>query len=470
MNSTVGIIGAGFAGTVVAANLVNKASKPLTIYLIESSQQIPKGIAFSTDNPKHLLNVRACSMGALSQEPDGFCQWLSHHEKTWRPIDPYFSSLTLNPDNYYPRKLYGMFLEDLLQHTKAIAHKKGIQLKLIPQKAQDIQWNGNKTFTVLCKDQALSCDFIVLATGIPPFKRLPFETPSLLSDKRYTANIWDSPTSVLNQNSPDTGKKTILIIGSGLTMVDAVTSLVHQNFKGHILVLSSSGRLPEVHETIPKPALPLNIKPKPLLRLLKEVRAEIKEAAASNINWRAVVDGLRPSIPLLWHHLSLRDQKKFLRFLFTIWNKHRHRMSLESKEILDQLLNQRRLELHSAHILQVDNSDPQQIKVKALLHDNNQVREWDVQNVINCTGPDYKIANQQNQLLEKLHAKGMINWDPLEMGLATKDNKSLQGNNGDKMYALGSLLFGERLETTAVPEIRQQAAAIADMILQHQQQ
>lgn len=101
----------------------------------------------------------------------------------------------------------------------------------------------------------------------------------------------------------------------------------------------------------------------------------------------------------------------------------------------------------------------------ACLH-NKQHVQWTVDHVINCTGPDYRITKQQNRLLDKLHKKGMIKWDPLEMGLAANTNCTLQGHNRNKMYALGSLLFGERFETTAVPEIRQQAATIADSILQ----
>ena len=41
----------------------------------------------------------------------------------------------------------------------------------------------------------------------------------------------------------------------------------------------------------------------------------------------------------------------------------------------------------------------------------------------------------------------------------------IDGRVGDQIYTLGALAFGERLETTAVPEIRQQAERIAELIV-----
>jgi uncharacterized NAD(P)/FAD-binding protein YdhS len=215
------------------------------------------------------------------------------------------------------------------------------------------------------------------------------------------------------------------------------------------------------HNKSPK----INQKPQSLLTLFKEVRREMETATASGLNWRLIIDAIRPTVPHLWGQLSLKDRKKFFRHLFTLWNKHRHRMSPEGQSLLEDLQNQGRLIILAGKVVEIDNTHTQYLRVHTALRKDPNEQLWDVQHVLNCTGPDYRITKQNNHLLNTLHEKGFITWDPLEMGLETTPELALKGKIPGKIYALGSLLFGERLETTAVPEIRQQAVDIAEKIL-----
>ena len=70
-DARVAIIGGGFSGTIIAAQL---ARRGIASALIDGSGRAGKGVAYSTTEPAHLLNVRAEGMSAWSGEPDHFAQ------------------------------------------------------------------------------------------------------------------------------------------------------------------------------------------------------------------------------------------------------------------------------------------------------------------------------------------------------------------------------------------------------------
>ena len=65
----VAIIGGGFSGTIIAAQL---ARRGVASVLIDGSGRAGKGVAYSTTEAAHLLNVRAEGMSAWAGEPDNF--------------------------------------------------------------------------------------------------------------------------------------------------------------------------------------------------------------------------------------------------------------------------------------------------------------------------------------------------------------------------------------------------------------
>ena len=60
----VAIVGAGFSGTTMAAQLVRRG---LSVALVEGGGRAGQGIAYSTRDPVHLLNVPAASMLPLTR-------------------------------------------------------------------------------------------------------------------------------------------------------------------------------------------------------------------------------------------------------------------------------------------------------------------------------------------------------------------------------------------------------------------
>src|SRR6202453_125779 len=101
---TVAIIGGGFTGATLAAQLLRKSGGRLSVLLIERAARLGRGVAYSTECSEHLLNVRARNMSAYPEDPERFLKWVRLNH------DPGAS-----PDYYLPRTLYGHYVASELQ-------------------------------------------------------------------------------------------------------------------------------------------------------------------------------------------------------------------------------------------------------------------------------------------------------------------------------------------------------------------
>ena len=118
----------------------------------------------------------------------------------------------------------------------------------------------------------------------------------------------------------------MLLIGAGLTAVDAFLQLVSRGHTGVVHMVSRSGKLPHIHTPYrPLPgSVPLPLPDKVTARgLLKAIRAEVRQAQAQGADWRAVVDSLRPVTNEIWRKLAQKEQVRVFRHLKTWWDIHR---------------------------------------------------------------------------------------------------------------------------------------------------
>jgi len=109
--------------------------------------------------------------------------------------------------------------------------------------------------------------------------------------------------------------------------VDAFLALVSQGHAGQIHMVSRSGKLPHFHEPYrPLPGsfpLPAKVTAR---GLLKAIRAEVRTARSQSVDWRAVIDSIRPVTNKIWQQLSQKEQMRVFRHLKTWWDIHRRRM------------------------------------------------------------------------------------------------------------------------------------------------
>ena len=190
--------------------------------------------------------------------------------------------------------------------------------------------------------------------------------------------------------------------------------------------------------------------------LLLGLRAEVRKAAAKGVDWRRVVDSLRPVTQILWQQLPVAEQKKFHARLFTLWNIHRHRMAPEIALKLETLQKSGRLHIVAGRINAVTEASEGLHVNYNYLHDKNVLAIVYAKMLVNCTGPDYDLRTSGHALLQRMLAQGLIQPSPLGIGISMTAQKTAQGKASSSLIPLGTLVIGELFECTAVPDLRQQ--------------
>lgn len=462
-NDSVAIIGGGFAGVAVLAHLVERSTRPLNVYLIEKTEGLAKGVAFGTECPDHPLNVPAIDMGMYRNDPAHFYKWLLKHENEWRNADPAFSSLQLTPHAFLPRKLYGIYLRSVLAGLSIDLKRRGHRYEQIFDEAIDLDWAAHNALKIQLKNgSSLEVDKVILAIGVPPVQSFPFEDECLLQCPRYVKHLFNRDALQSLQEKSPCSIHSIVLIGSGLTAIDALFSLKSLGYQGSITVLSKFGLFPKVHVSTPLPKLSLHPNFDHSVRqFLKNFKEMVRNGKSEGLDWRQFVDALRPFSSAFWSRWSIKEKKRILRHLLVYWNMHRHRMSPESELMLESLKESGRLKIFSGMLERIKVMGPESILVEYLSRATGEIRTFSTEMVINCSGLSYAIKSRPDPFVKNLLAKKFVEADELGLGFKLEGGGALAGLAKGRIYALGSPLWGELFETTAVAEIRKQAFEIA---------
>jgi uncharacterized NAD(P)/FAD-binding protein YdhS len=459
-HASVVIVGGGFSGTLLALHfaMMLPRNSPHSVLVLEKTGHFGYGIAYSTQDPYHFLNVRAGRMGAFPDKPGHFFDWLKSCENIWKKEFPF---LTITPDCFVPRKLYGMYLQDLLTAAKKLALEKNLNITYMTEEAIDASPAGNeKIHITLSQGKTLTADTLILATNIPTSQR--FEIAQDLPKTAYIENIWTpSKDNILAQNSlshlPESSR--IVIIGTGLTMVDATMSLIEKGYPGEILAISKHGELPQSHLDYPETTafeFKLDDIPKKTLPLVRYVRRQIAAAEKSGIEWQTVIDALRPHVVSIWECMQEEERKRFLRHVISHWNKYRHRIPSTISAILHAHKKIGKLQVKAGHVQGIIKSAK---GCKATLIALPHAIEADY--IFNCSGAQMDLRYSQNLFLKNLLEKKLILPHSLGKGLQVKDNYQVINEKSATIFAMGLLIFGQKLESVAIPELREQCARIA---------
>lgn len=446
----IAIIGAGFCGLMTAWQLMHQARDPLEIILFDD-QPPGRGAAYRAISPRYLLNVPAGKMGALAGAPGHFFAWLEARlPGQYRPQD------------FVPRQLYGEYLEALLAQLRAAAGP--ARLREIPGRVIGLKQLAQGLELRLADGSSCQADRVVLAAGNQPpaHPRLLSGDPSRLPG--YFQLPWQAACLAGLES-----QKPVLLLGSGLTMVDLALGLREQGFAGPIHAISPHGYLPLAHR--PGPVWPDFLAgrswPASLSQWLALVRTQVAQAQADGVDWRAVIDALRPYSVQIWQSLSQADRRRFLVHLRHRWGVLRHRLPAEVAARLAPWLAEGSLKVSAGRVESLM-ATAAGLAVDWRPRGGQTTERLLVQRVINCTGPDGRYLQNQDPLFVNLAAQGLLRADPLELGLAADAHGGLLDRHGqvsNRLYTLGTALRGLYWESTAVPELREQAARLAAHLL-----
>jgi uncharacterized NAD(P)/FAD-binding protein YdhS len=453
----IAIIGAGFTGSLTALHLLRNAGPDDRVYLIERNAQFGRGLAYATGNPNHLLNVRAGNMSAYPDQPDHFVRWLRNLPKATRAMLSEYPG----PTTFVPRGLYGSYIQQQLG-DEIWRRGNGKNLFLVTDEAVAIHRAGSSAKRLeveLAVGRRLPVDRVVLASGnlLPPRGR-----------GAYFGNPWDE-AAVKGLDPADE----VLIIGTGLTMVDTVISLLDNGHRGRIRAISRRGLLPRLHlaggiDDLPRPwefAEPLS--GRSLGVLLRQVRAACRAATAQGEDWRIVIDGLRPHTQRLWQEMPLPERQRFLRHLRPYWDVHRHRSAPRVMARLLDAIQRRQLSIVAGRIEAVADRDHQPI-ASVHLRGTEQIATFAPARIIDCTGLAPDLTRIEQPMIRHLLAAGMARPDSLNLGIDVDSDNALidgKGKRAGDIFAVGPITRGTFWEIIAVPDIRVACDRLAQRLL-----
>jgi uncharacterized NAD(P)/FAD-binding protein YdhS/glyoxylase-like metal-dependent hydrolase (beta-lactamase superfamily II) len=451
--STIVIIGAGFSGALVATHLLKTAKRPLVITLVERHSEVAKGIAYGTTIQSHLLNVSAGKMSAFSEDPGHLLRWLNYNHNALVHLLPD----GCNASTFIPRQVFGLYVQSILEEAEASAPS-SVRLERLKDEAVGIMPQGQGAVVTLASGHHLTADRIVLALGNAPAGIQSYDNPA------YLRHAWAA--DALDGLTPDA---TVLLVGTGLTMVDTVLSLRDRHHRGAIYAVSRRGLMPLPHASIrPCPAvLTPETAPKNLRALTRLLRREVEAAAANGYDWRSVIDSLRPITQDLWNQLPRPEQQRFLRHLSPYWDVHRHRIAPEIWDVLHTLQESGQITFTAGRVL---GYQPTLKGVAVTLRRRHTTMEevLEVSRVIQCTGVQVDYRRSLHPLVNSLKNQGLIQPCDLGLGLDVAADGAVIDGQGDRsslLYTLGTPCKGKLWETIAVAELREQAQALASTIL-----
>jgi uncharacterized NAD(P)/FAD-binding protein YdhS len=402
----------------VAVNIARHDGPP--VMLIERGGRFGAGLAYATPNPAHLLNVRAANMSAFPDAPHHFARWLDRAHAGAA---------------FATRGDYGRYLAEQLD-TAVEAHPGSILR--VAAEVVGIARQGDGLRVALEGGGTLDGAIAVLATGNPPSAPPPGIDPLALGDA-YAADPWRAPP-------PDGG--TILLLGTGLTMIDSALALRAGGFDGRVVAISRRGLMPRVHASVV---------PQPLSECPAGDLSALVRRVRATPDWRAAIDALRPWTATLWQRASVAERSCFLRHLRPWWDVHRHRLAPEVAAQVEAMRRSGALEIVAGKTLAAERTEAG-ARILWRPRGADEPQRLDVVQIVNCTGTG---GPEGDALLARLVSDGVARVDPLGLGLDVDADGAVRGPLEACLYAVGPPTRGASWEITAVPDIRRQAWALA---------
>lgn len=426
----VAIVGGGFSGTMVAAQL---ARRGIASVLIETTDRAGLGTAYSTREPAHVLNVRAEAMSAWADDPGHFAH--------------FFEGQGGDPLGFAERRLFGRYLRSILDEAVASGCVSVVRGTAMAARPDGAEW-----LVELAGEPPLRASALVLAQGNQPPQPFAKDGPSA----RFIDNPWGEAAREAVEAAASSSAP-VLLIGTGLTMVDMVLSLDAAAHQGRIIALSRRGLIPRGHADLaPSPVEQADVPHGSVTALWRWLR---KRSAA--VGWRAAIDALRPHSQSIWRSLDREQQDRFLRHARPWWDVHRHRIAPEVSERLRALAESGQLEVIAGRIAGIREQEDA-LGVQIRRRGRSEPESFHVAYAFNCTGPLGSIKRTSDPLLQQLLDAGLARPDSLGLGLDVDDGARVDG--AARLWALGPLTKGRFWEIVAVPDIRDQAAQVAEDI------
>ncbi|WP_192255125.1 FAD/NAD(P)-binding protein [Mesorhizobium silamurunense] len=434
------IVGGGASGVVLAAHLLKSPNPDLRVTLIEKRPHFGQGMAYSTLLSAHVLNVNASGMSAYADDPGNFARWVLERGLAQPDRGPF----------YAPRSLYARYLKELLDDLEERERESG-RLRLIREESLSISPTPSGVEVALANGTSVVGHLAVLATGHD-------EQPGAFQGRAI--RMGSEADTALDPEA------TVLVLGTGLSMVDAFLSLEQRGHRGEIIAVSRRGLLPSPHRK--GNPIKLDVADIPLGTQLSYFvgwfRNLIRENQKAGGDWRDVVDGLRPFNQKIWQNWPSSAKRRFVEHTKAWWDIHRHRMAPEVYERVTEAVGSGRIRLVAGRVVDIEPGFTVTIQQRG----TQALETLEVARIYDCMGIARDISKTSNGVVRSLVERALARPDPLRLGLDVTARCELiaaDGTVSSKLLAVGPLTRGTFFEIDAIPDIRVQCARLSEQLL-----
>lgn len=447
------IMGGGFTGASLAWQLAEMHVQAI-VTVVEPRAELGRGLAYSTTEPAHRINVPAHRMTMDPDRPQDFADWIAEGQAQGR-LDHDASSLTAQGERFPRRELFGEYVAD-----RIAPHLRAGRIRHIRARVGDIERAPDGALVLLLSDDSrIRADLLVLATGHPP-PAVPKVLAGLTGAPELMADPYD-PVRIAGIRRD----ARVLVLGAALGSADVIATLDGQGFEGSITCLSRHGLRSRSHGIVAQESTQ-DFTETPITsvaELLRRVRHAIVDDQARGQSWHATLSRLRTQGQQIWSGLDDRARARLLRHLRTYWDVHRYRLAPQMGAILDRLEDDGRLDYQAAHLISAER-EWNGVRVTWRRRGGQDLVSGVFDQIVVTTGPAQGRCIDWNPALAALARLGMIAPDPLGLGLATTDTcraLDVRGQASERILVAGPLARGHVGELIGAPECAAHARSIA---------
>jgi uncharacterized NAD(P)/FAD-binding protein YdhS len=436
------IVGAGFSGLSLLRQLIERRAPLAEVLLYGCPQDFACGLAYGAAADEAILNSRAADMGLVPERPGEFADWLGL-EGTAR-------------DAFLSRRLYGDYLRQAFEAMRAASP---FPVRVVREEVRAIR-PGPAGYTVCTADAAETVPLVALALGPLPAGPLAGGPGPAGDHPRWIDDPWRTDwVSSLREDSR------VVILGSGLSMVDHLLRLQRAGVRQAVTVLSRHGLLPQSHREAREaaPALSQALRDAIARGHVRALMAALRAECAAAGQWQAVIDAFREQAPAAWRAMSRDERRRFLRHVRPWWEVHRHRLAPTLAGRLDTWLASGWLRVHAGRLRSARRKGDS-VLLTLSARGGGEPLEWRADLVLRATGVEGSYRRGALPAIDPLVDAGVLQADPLGLGFAVDAGGRAIARSGSPtpgLYVLGAAARGHAFEATAVPELRQAARNVA---------
>ena len=454
-NKSITIVGGGATGVVFFNQLVNECKQNNSIFskiTIIDRHLNEGGLAYSTKQSSHLLNMSISTMSAVASEDKHLHEWLINKG--------YYK----DKNSYIARRCYLAYLNDLYDETLENAKNLNIEINIICGCATNIELINNIFSIEINNDDKIMSDYLILSIGTN------FSDPYNLDGmKGYIRNPY-----VLENYDFLGDQDEISILGTNLSAVDLLFTLDDIDFNGEIKLISRNGLLPFAKAdnfSNNNPEITLkkisdeirsnkaNLTSDKLIDIFKneillatgenildympdtidpqkQLKISLKNAVSGKSEYQNIFQNVNDTIGDAWNYLSQSEKINFKKKYGVIWNLLRSPIPLVNAQKLYCVLQKRNIVIHN----EIKDIKYQNEICNVMKSDGST---FQTKNILNSTGLNFNFSKNPliNSMVENRlaihHESGGIDIDFYNNRI-----KSLDGTFLENAYGIGAISSG----------------------------